>query len=384
MEVPSKIALLVIIIGAITLVSIYFFYVKIRPLIVETNYPEPIWATAYGKITLTKDFIESGFTKPSRIFLFIPSNPKFLCSRSIVLKNIANINWIDNTTGEYLVSFQLPIPMEIYVTPDCGGCGHEPVSIDSNGVKKEVNIIWNSSRCEESSISISDNLNEILKEANIRLSGLKSDILSKDRGLTREQIDSIEKGNIHDGFELISEANYPRPLNESLLSAYYSLWYSWKGYVEEDNYRLINCVNMTQKIINSHNNSLCYMLEPSTNQTFMLHNQYANNWYYRNDNPRHYDTIESIKKNLNTVYNEHSLMIEIAGECEQNLRIINQTFEFQASYCETKENLISFFNYSASILLLAIILSIGFILGRWTDKGKEMMEKVVKHDRKKS
>lgn len=377
MSISSKSLLVLIFLFSLFLLSSYFLFVKLKPLLLQTTYPPPIWATIHGNITLTKDYLSSGYNIPTTIFLYIPYNSKYLC-QSQILNYIANLDWTNNYTDrsagsvstQYSVSFQLPIPMEIYVTPDCNGCDNQLVNISSGGLNKEVNILWSNKRCQENPYTIGNNQTDIANNAISYLDTLRADINSASSGLSQNQRDNVTIGELGPGYSDISNIHYATSGNESLLDSYYALWHSWRGFLLENKLQLINCVNQTQLMLNSHNDTLCYSLESSLNQTFNLDTQAAGINYYQEDNEHNYNS-DTIKSNINQTYSLHNYLQNFVYQCEYNSGLISQSLDFQSKTCDSKEVAITFFQYFPPLIYSIIILGIGLLIGQWLNGNRK-------------
>jgi hypothetical protein len=362
MESGTKITATIILLFLILIGISYFAYFNIRPLLLQTEYPPSIWATIHGNITLTKDFLDSNLPRPENILIYLPTDPSFLCSRGIPLQNIGNINWSSNNiTGNYSITFSLPIPAIVYVTPDCEGCNHQQVNIDQNGANKEVDIIWDSQRCPESSISVSNDPQEVITQVDKGFVLLDADATSLYNGFNKTQQDSIES-DIGQGKGFISNIALGDTGNQKLVDAYSALWYYWRGLYKEEAFKLNNCVDQIQTIINEHNDSLCYIMEFSSNETFSFHKQSANYLGYLNDNPQNYNTVESLKNSITILSSNYLMTEQLAVNCQTNLDLINRTFNFQTPYCEAKKATFNFFNYVPIVLSILIGTFFGLIL----------------------
>lgn len=352
MKRSIKIALIAIFILIILFIGICFLYSSIKPSLLKSEYLQPIWVTVYGNITSLK-----GSDRSSYVEIYSPYQFSEYLYRAEQLA-ITKINWINDTNnGYYSVSFELPIPMEVYITSDSLGCNHKLVSFTNVNIK-EVDLI-DENKCSDS-IAISDNKDDIIRYSDILLSSLKSEISNKKYNDTENQEIS---GYIYNGYQSITDSKVSRDINESLLYAYESEWFVWKTKYTVEVFDLKYCVLKIKNLLDTYNNSLCYVPDYSSNKSFSN----ANSTYFSivSGHSRNYppQSIEEIKKEINEFYNDRQSLSEIFWDCQESYSMINKTFEFQKTYCDEKKDILSIFKISWLILAAMLSFLVGIFLG---------------------
>lgn len=363
MNITLKFVLSIVVISALALVLTYFSYTKIRPLIIETNYPEPIWATIHGTISVPEDEIDKEF-KPSSVFIKLPTyNPRFICRGHTV--DLANITWINKTSGLYSLTFNLPIPMDVYVTTDCTGCNNELVSIN-HGDNKRIDLRWDSRKCMES-IEFNDNPLDITQSADRFLDGISVALDNRDFSSDEREMakDSIQRGR-----EFIASSKRETNFTTSLLYAYYSQWYAWNAQLRIDAFDLKHCASDIQEILNNRNNSLCYVPDYDSYQDFKNANSTDITRYFY-EHAENFEDLESINVAINVLYNDRSNVNQKVADCNQAKLAMERTFEFQEQFCKIKESGVMFFKYFPLILWSIILVGIGILIGKWLYENKQ-------------
>ena len=303
--------------------------------------------------------------QPQYVYVYYPYyNPNYLC-RSNTIK-LAKIKWKDNLSGEYTVYFEVPIGLkEVILTTDCTSCDYKVVNLKDESIL--VDLTWGSQKYEDS-FQLSEQREEILYHARNFLNDMETYIL--DKPFNSSEIQSI-KIDIKNGREAISDSDRIKDNNnESLLQAYYAEWFAWRAQYKIRLFELKYCVNESNSILKSYEHDKCYMPDNNAYKEYSS----ANSTYYSlrdssilTDYIYDIKDIERIKIEIRYVHGEVDRVIDAKNDCENSLRINNETFEFQKPYCEARQVALT-----VSYLIWAIVC---VYFGILIEKGRKLWKK---------
>jgi len=358
----DKVIVYVVIIAVVLFSLTFMFYLLVKPVLIKTPSPEPIWVKMNGYVFFNPDSGKpTTGNKPPFVQVYYPyQNPNFLCNgRSI---SLANITWLNETHGTYTIYFYVPIPMGVFVTTECYGCLYKSVSINQDTQTIELNIPWDERTCY-SETSYGNNPAAIYEKTDIFLTGIDEELSGKDFNATDRQSvrDLIQfgKGSITE-----SKRN-SNNLNESLLDALYAEWYAWDAKYLMSYFDLKYCVDKTNDILRNYNDPFCYSPDYGVLQNFNdVNNSFAYN-NYRRMSPNDIREIEPMKKEINNVYNDYRWLSDAEFKCSESFSIINKTFEFQAGKCEDKKTSLNLFNFMFKFWIMIFLVGIGMIIGKY-------------------
>lgn len=388
MLAKEKIPIAITLIIAIVLIGIIGIHSLEYQNLLKTPAPEGFLVAIHGNVTVTGEALnlynvnKEAFLK-TRPFIRVYSsiyNPILLCNSDQL--EFDNITWINDTHGEYLINHRFIVPTNVVVTTDCDGCHNEPLSVSRNTDDYRVDIVWDIKKCREERQVFDNSFQEIQRVEN-SIPNVQEELNSRNFSDDRRldvQSDITTANNI-----LIYEAKSKN--NETLryLESLRADWFITRAESKIHLYDLEKCINQIVFLLEKYNDSTCYNVDYVINALKESNSTYTSSeWFLSHDDARGYseNQLELLKNEIYSMYNTGSNALERGnGKCIDNVRLANESFEYQNKICEPRKNLISLFNYSSIVFLLAIVLSVGFILGKWSNKGKEMLKKMVKYER---
>jgi len=318
---------------------------------------------------------ESTGNKPHYVNVYYPyDNPDYLAKKQRINSNSAEINWIDNVSGEYEVYFEAPIGLKkVILNTDIYSCNYEPVNLTGDLIRKD--LIWGIQKCESGSVS--ENITVLSKEVGNYLENNRRMLLGKQKQFNSSEVESIE-ADIDRGFDRLNRlSKYYKSVdyNESLLEAYYAYWFYLTSRYKIRLFELKYCLEQVDAILESHKNDSCYVPDNKAYDYYHLSNQTYSQSRALNKLPFHIDDTEKMKEEISFVDEYNIDRVSEANEkCKNSLSIINETFEFQKPYCEKRANAIYLFNFTWLLIdmwFIFVVLGIGILIGqRWRFKNE--------------
>lgn len=354
---------------AVLIAFFIFLYWNIQPFILKTEVQKGFWINIYGKVS--PDVSAANQTPPqyARIYSYLYDYDfESLCSKSgTTLRGIAKIKWDNSSNGEYSISIELPVSMNIYVATDCGDCNRKKVYIDSKENEKNVDILWGKTSCSND-VVVSDNYFDEKTYLERLISGFQ---IPLNEISDKNQIDNIQKDKTASD-ELLQNAREEEKRN--LTNAYIKVLQSEilfkKANYDIELYKLGKCITEFQDIISKYNNYLCYIPDYNavevfneSNKTYFSYNLVD---YYSIRGIMENNNIEQLKNNIYWMNNGKTDMMSYVYECNSALKTLENSFDFQSNYCKQKEISILALNSSILFIILGVGFIIGYLLGkRW-------------------
>jgi len=362
MKPALKIAGVIIFVMLIVII-VLIFSLKIGEPNRESN--EGFTFTIKGNVTIANKELDN-LTKPDFVSIF-PSVSYFnnLCYHSRLTDRPANISWSGNE-GTYIITLTLPVEQEIIVTPGCEGCQHKRLIVSPNQRVYYVNLEWDTSSCSISKENFNDS-QKALDRATYLLDDASRDL--DNYNFEKSVTESIKK-TIQDGRGHVSDGRNPN--SESLYHGMYSILDAWMAFNEIDLENLQECLQKVNQEIEIHNDS-CYSIPfdayetyESVNTTFISASEVIQNIGARQYGP---NDLNYIKDDINFVTENERDTISLAKQqCDNSLKQVTNSFNFQKSYCVRKKVTITVINWS--IVFISFIFGgiFGIYLGKFGER----------------
>lgn len=362
MNLNKKISIILIIL----IVIIATLYLSLNFRLPDHQLSKGYWVTIQGKILPSEKIKETdiGIEKYQYVRAYYPYYfKKYLCRGNQI--ELSKINWETNKTGNYRVSFWLPIEMDIFLTVDCAGCNHQKIHVSPKENVKEVSLLWDNENCLVEEDYSGKDTKTVLERARSLLDYLNGEL--NNRELNKSRIKEI-KQDIDRSWDEVREAESYKEVNKSLLHSYYTHWYAKRADYKLTLFDAEKCIEDTKEVIERKKDS-CYVLpflayREYQEQNRSIYGELESNrlryWY-----PYEYEESEKMREEIMNVYNAEERVGLWLRDCEEAFYSINESLEFQEPYCIRRK--ISLISINISWLL--VVLGIGILVGqRWKQK----------------
>ena len=252
--------LLIFILGLIVILLSYscLFY----PSLEKTENEEYFWVTISGKVSpdnnisklLEKDTETYLKNRPNFVWVFNDYYSLDQLCRSERI-SMSEIQWI-NTIGQYHISFQLPINMNIVVTTECAGCNKKKIYVEKNNTSIQLDLLWGIDNCAEEFEIFEDPLKQIEHLERI-LVGAENTLQYADIDLTKKE--QIRKEDISQANDFLQLARNEKNETQKLIFALQSQWFYQRAKYRISFEQLEKCFLDFNKTLSKFNNSLCYI-----------------------------------------------------------------------------------------------------------------------------
>lgn len=328
--------------------------------IVVKNVPKPNEYQHYfitGQIDISKALVTDS---TQLVYVYhVPWDLNLLCRTAPIV-----VGRIDNQTLSYKVDFDAPIGLnEVLVTTNCLSCNYTVVEL------KKANLSSNlegREHCRGQTEPISKE--SLIKNTRVSLDDIEKELVNKP---FNESERSIVKWAIESSRTAITNAN-SNDVNESLKQAYYARWFNFLALYKSRMIELKNCVQSTEVILESHTSS-CFIPDYSAWSDYSLVNgTYHNLWrdVFSEESPR--DNTDKIENELQAQQDRANLAYSTLSTCNMAKDIINNTFQFQRSYCEARKAGTEIFKISTAVLWAVVFIYIGIYIRRMPELWKRL------------
>lgn len=358
-------------IKTILIIATIFIIISIL-LVLSFNYGKPdhqlsenFQVTIKGKVTSSSDDYDST-TSPNIVRVYHSYyNLNNLCEADLI--ELANISWNSNKDeGEYIITFELPVEQEVIVTPNCNGCLHERVFVSKKENLHEIDLKWDTSTCREERERYDDS-EEASERARNLFDSIESMLVSQD--FSPNMTNSI-KVDVQRGRDNIRDASTTSNGNESLFEAYYALFYAWKAFYKMDAFELNTCLKNIENELLIHSDS-CYTIPYEASEGYKSSSSAYNSSVdaIKRLDKRSYGLpeFENLINAIDGIYNDRGRIRTASRTCDDSLRLISKSLEYQEPYCKRAKFTSNFVNFTLVLIALMVGIIIGKFGRRWDE-----------------
>ncbi len=313
------------------------------------------WITISGEV---KPYDTNNLeNRPKYVRLYFPYyEPQYLCRSEQF--GLAEIGWINETHGSYSITLEVPKMLKkVTLTTDCSLCEYNDVFIPNDDIESDV--FWGYPECIEQGYSVPEDVEKVINDADLMKEGVEEEMIGK--RLNSSEKESIEE-DLRDVKGFIRDSKNSNQLNESLLYAYYSYWSAWRARYKLRLFELKYCIEDIKSLLEAQNN-MCPIPDYESYKEFLsLNNTYQSKSMSSilRGNAQNYRNITEIVSKIKYLKRNMGYFSEDTHDCERAFNILNESFEFQKPYCETRANSVLLFN----VILLIIFLGVGILIGQ--------------------
>ncbi len=304
--------------------------------------------------------------RPGNVYVYYPyHNMNFLSQSRLIALN--NIEWINETHGEFEISFKVPLSLtKVVLTVQSSTCNNEIV--DLREVLPNIELVWGNQSCEGRYIPKED------KE--LVLKRVRNSLNNLDGRLVNMPFNSTEKQNIksaiEDAWDNLGQSDSLEGKNETLLYAYYSLWYSEKADFMEVLYRLKYCLENVTDVLAIHSNK-CYIPNNEDYEDYKTSNNtyaFSKNSGILTKHPYETIDIDIMKEEISYLQRRRGDLSQAKSDCESALGNIGDTFDFQKPYCEARRIFMNLTYTFGAVFLFFLGYLIKDIIEKWPELKK--------------
>jgi len=320
--------------------------------------------TLSGNITRSENMSEI----PSSVLVYAPpSDLANLCGNRLIA--YGPIQWTDNISGKYSISFTIPVDMDIVLTTSCSSCEHELMHINNGSILQYLLVINNTCGFD---VGIPETKEKILERTRSFFDGMEANLVDKDFNVS-EMADIKE--SIREGRENIAESGWSTSnANESLLKSLYAYWFAWNAQTKVELFDLKNCIYSTNEVLQSHSDD-CYIPDYTSFSDYVSanvsYNNFANSNFIFNRYIYSINDSDKMRSEIGYTYNTYYGIMGQLSSCQEAFNTINKTMSFQEPYCNRR----SLYIDSSYIVWLIVAIFAGMVINEAYENGRRVRKK---------